>query len=1442
VRSGADAAMALGAVDLSLPGLLPNVAAPTPGGITAGGSLAIAAGRDLTLGPAPVHAGRDLSLAAGRDLSLQTTAVSAGGDAQLLAGRDLSLQATGHTVGKRGANYDHTDTTRFATASVNAGGNLVLAAGRDLQSQGAQLDAGGLLAASAGRDLSLQAVSDVDSSVAHHAEGRTAVSEGHRDETLRGTSLSGGQGVILSAGHDLLATAAMVDGGKGAVALGAGHDVVLDAGQESHTTTRDTQRHHHGVLSSTDTTTHDASTDTLAIGTTLSGASVAIAAGHDLTMHGAQVLAEGDVGLSAGYDVLLGAAYDTHSEEHDRSTVKRGGGLGVLTGTSKGDLFTRTHTTQHDASTDSVAIGSLVSGDRVTIAAGHDLTTQASQVAGTHDVVLAAGHDLVLGTADSTHSEEHDLKVNTYGAQRSGLHGMFGVAKAKQTATETDVTPTGSLVGSTDGSVTLSAGQDVRITGSDVLSQTGTAIVGQNVTIEAAVGTVDGHQTQSLHTGGIMAGLAGGAATQAEQAWASGQAAGRASDKRLKALYAAQAAYGAYDAYQSGAGGVDGAKTGGAKGASQGSGAALRIGIGASSASAHSDTHDDIAYASHIQSAGNVTIAATNGDLNVIGSDIAGQNVALAASHDLNLLSQAEQHTQTDHSANARGELGISIGSTTGFYATADGGKGVTHGNGTTYANSHVTASDTLTLVAGNDANIIGAQARGNTVLADIGHDLTLASQQTTDDYANQYWQAGGTYVYGYGSEVHAAAGKVDSSYTSVTEVSGIGAGNGGYQIHVGGNTDLTGAVIASTADASKNLLDTGTLSYRDLENEASYSAIGGSVSMGKGAYSSGGSVSVPQYDNDHSTTKAGIAQGTTTVRDGNADLSGLDRNPNLDAKGLDPIFDAQKVAEQQELGQVAGYVGMRTAGTIAEHEKDKADADWAAAASGSDAEADAKARQAAWSDGGANKVLLHGLVGAVTAALGGGNALQGTLGAGAGELASQAMQNYLTENGITDPKERSALMELASATIGGIVGGGSGAATALDGEQYNRQLHDWEHRLAEQLAEKSDGKYTLAQIEDALRNSSYGNSDAPVVDFAMGDNVGKGGFYAYTPAGTPEIIMSWSAFSQAGGTLDPGASFTFPASQNPGLYGYQNDVLAVQTMPTLDRGAASFVADHMNDADIQSAYGTHFQSDYGTWHYAWLPEQKPLSPEQTGGYTPGQQGVRGNSMTFYDTMLGKVTTIGVTGVCATAGCVMNAGNWDMSDPRTQEYIKEVSQQQLKIQAAVGTVALTGGWGLLADEAIIPSWMAYSGAGATSASANAGAQYLATGTIRGPDVLVAGLTGTFGGWATRLPGWQAPFSMMAVNTLGASANTSIDNILYGENARASNAAVSAGVGTILGYRAAGYFEGGNVNPWIVNFVSSSVSEAGTRITDSARNQFRDVLIKIKDENKGNDSK
>ncbi|WP_425478298.1 hemagglutinin repeat-containing protein, partial [Frateuria defendens] len=48
-----------------------------------------------------------------------------------------------------------------------------------------------------------------------------------------------------------------------------------------------------------------------------------------------------------------------------------------------------------------------------------------------------------------------------------------------------------------------------------------------------------------------------------------------------------------------------------------------------------------------------------------------------------------------------------------------------------------VDATNRLSLVAGNDATLQGAQLTGNQVVAAIGHHLNVISEQDTDDYAS---------------------------------------------------------------------------------------------------------------------------------------------------------------------------------------------------------------------------------------------------------------------------------------------------------------------------------------------------------------------------------------------------------------------------------------------------------------------------------------------------------------------------------------------------------------------------------------------------------------------------------------------------------------------------------------------------------------------------------
>src|SRR5690606_8191218 len=167
----------------------------------------------------------------------------------------------------------------------------------------------------------------------------------------------------------------------------------------------------------------------------------------------------------------------------------------------------------------------------------------------------------------------------------------------------------------------------------------------------------------------------------------------------------------------------------------------------------------------------------------------------------------------------------------------------------------------------------------------------------------------------------------IDSTQTRDSEQHGIQARHGGYDITVGGHTQLSRAALASTADPSRNRLSTGSLSATDLENRAAYEAesfsISGGTSGGGGNPWSGGvspGLGGSQDESISSTTPTGISAGTIEIRDGDESaLANLDRSvTELQQDGLRDIFDLQRVQERMEMGQVAGEVGFQAAGDLA--------------------------------------------------------------------------------------------------------------------------------------------------------------------------------------------------------------------------------------------------------------------------------------------------------------------------------------------------------------------------------------------------------------------------------------------------------------------------------------------------------------------------------------------
>ncbi|HAI2842967.1 TPA: Contact-dependent inhibitor A, partial [Escherichia coli] len=149
-------------------------------------------------------------------------------------------------------------------------------------------------------------------------------------------------------------------------------------------------------------------------------------------------------------------------------------------------------------------------------------------------------------------------------------------------------------------------------------------------------------------------------------------------------------------------------------------------------------------------------------------------------------------------------------------------------------------------------------------------------------------------------------------------EQTGMFSGDGGFDITVGNHTQLDGAVIASTATADKNSLDTGTLGFSDIHNEADYKVSHSGISLsGGGSFGDkfqgnmpGGMISAGGHSGHaEGTTQAAVADGTITIRDRDnqkQNLANLSRDPAHANDSISPIFDKEK--EQRRL-QTVGLI-----------------------------------------------------------------------------------------------------------------------------------------------------------------------------------------------------------------------------------------------------------------------------------------------------------------------------------------------------------------------------------------------------------------------------------------------------------------------------------------------------------------------------------------------------
>ena len=291
----------------------------------------------------------------------------------------------------------------------------------------------------------------------------------------------------------------------------------------------------------------------------------------------------------------------------------------------------------------------------------------------------------------------------------------------------------------------------------------------------------------------------------------------------------------------------------------------------------------------------------------------------------------------------------------------------------------------------------------------------------------------------------------MDSDYASVTKQAGIYAGEGGFTVHVGDNTHLTGALLDSTAVTDKNSLTTGTLTMEDIGNKAEYDVknIGvsyhhyDSESERNRHFNQSGltpSISPGAQDESASVTESAIVPGTISTTKAQMDLSQINRNTADALHKLDQIFDKKEIKERQELAQLFS----KNANELL-HQYDR--------------------------DGTFDKALAHGIVAEISSQIAGNGAGSGF----AAGFTNELLINKLEEWSGGDPAKAQWISAALGATVNASIGKAIqiGSATAQYGMKWNNMF---DNNITEgEFATLNDAIYAVDvndQIE--LSKTSY--------------------------------------------------------------------------------------------------------------------------------------------------------------------------------------------------------------------------------------------------------------------------------------------------------------------------------------------------------------------------------
>ena len=862
-------------------------------------------------------------------------------------------------------------------------------------------------------------------------------------------------------------------------------------------------------------------------------------AGNDLKIRQGELEAdEGKTVLAAGRDVTISEG----RQITELDAAVSGKSKGILSSTKTHDRYRFSH---------DEAVGSNIGGGKMIVAAGQDINVRGSNLISDNGTVLKAGNDIDISTAHNryTGNEYHESKKSGV-MGTGGLGFTIGNRKTTDDTDRTNIVHTGSIIGSLNGDTVTVAGNRYRQTGSTVSSPEGrNTVTAKSIDVESANNR---YATDYVHTReqkGLTVALNVPVVQAAQNFVQAAQNVGKSKNKRVNAMAAANAAWQGYQAAQQMQQFAPSSSAGQGQNNNQSSGISVSITYGEQKSRNEQKSRYTEAAASQIIGKGQTTLVATGGgeqsNINITGSDVIGHaGTTLIADNHIKLQSAIQDGSEQSKNKSSGWNAGVAVqigdGISLGITAGGNLGKGKGQGESTTHRHTHVGSTAGKTIIrSGGDTTLKGAQLIGKGVQADT-RNLHIESVQDTETYQSKQ-QNGNVQVtvgYGFSASGSYSQSKVKADHASVTEQSGIYAGEDGYQIKVRDNTDLKGGIITSSQsaeDKGKNLFQTATLTHSDIQNYSRYEGksfgIGGSFDLNGGR---DGTVTDKQgrpadrispaigygsdSDSKNSTTRSGINTRNMHITDEAGQLARTGRTAEeteariytgIDTETADQhtgrlknSFDKDAVAKEinlqrevtqefgknaaqataavsDKLGNTRSYERYQAAKTLLEAELQNTDSETEKAA----IRATLGQVNAYLSENRSRyDTWKEGGIGRSILHGAAGGLTTGSLGgilAGGGTSLAAPYLDKAAEN--LGPAGKAAVNALGGAAIGYAAGGNAGtAAVGANVDWNNRQLHPKETQILNKLSKgkSAEEQYRLKAAACALTQCAEGVPD----------------------------------------------------------------------------------------------------------------------------------------------------------------------------------------------------------------------------------------------------------------------------------------------------------------------------------------------------------------------------